>query len=187
MALAPATTKRCPGYAPGGIDPHELPATSEHFVSNKGNRDGLATRCKTCGKAYQQGWSAAKKAGEQFSARRPRVIEQASAAIRASNSIEEAEDHLASAAVALSNEAAERQRQQPAPIPAARGPRADQHGWSTTRVAGVEYPLPTDAATVATDEGQQALDHIARAKRAQGAQAKRDQRARAKAEAAAQA
>ena len=47
---APVPTKRCPGFAPGGIDPHEQAATREFFASNAGNKDGLATRCKACGK-----------------------------------------------------------------------------------------------------------------------------------------
>lgn len=62
---APAS-KRCPGYAPIGQEPHELPATTEHFHKAKGTPDGLYQSCKRCANAYQRDWQAAKKAGKPF-------------------------------------------------------------------------------------------------------------------------
>lgn len=199
--MAPATataTKRCPGFASGGMPPHELAATLENFYSNKGNKDGLATRCRVCGAAYGKAWAAAKKAGVPFSskANAPLVALPAGA-------LEAPEDAaLADAGIALSNAAAEKVRaEEPPPAtlhvarPAGTPQYADElavkagrgraQGYTTETVGGLIYALPESQEAVSSDEGQAALELVnsARAadRRRRDADRKRQERARAKA------
>ena len=201
-----STTKRCPGFGPDGIAPHELAATLEFFNSNRGSKDGLSTRCRDCGNRYSRAWSAAKKAGERFSVRAhvPLVVVLAEPA--RPPQLEALEDAMIDEAIATSEAAAERIRaeERPAtlhvvgsskPSPqyanelAVRAGRKRAKGYTTEVVGGLIYALPESPAAIASEEGQAALELVneARAADRRRRDAERKRASRAAAKAAAQA
>lgn len=180
-----APTKRCPGFAPGGIEPHELAATSENFVSNAGNKkDGLATRCRTCGNLYSKAWSAAKKAGTTFSARRPHPLSlrhPGGEPVFTASAAQVAERETPPATLVVSPG---KGTPQYADELAMRADRSKAPGYDTTTVGALIYAVPTSAAAVASEEGQAALERLNAAKaadrRKRDADRKRAERAAAK-------
>jgi hypothetical protein len=196
MSMTTAT-KRCPGFAPDGTLPHEVPADLEHFNSNRGSKDGLATRCKPCGNKYGKAWAAAKAKGESFSVKAnvPLVAVLAEEPVPDPDPVAERE--------ALEREAIDEPRAgEPSTLNVAsvksgptyhddlavRAARGKAPGYQPEEVDGVIYALPVNGTATDTGEGQAALAAVnaARdeARRKRQREAKRTQRANAKAKAA---
>jgi len=186
-------TKRCPGYAPEPPSAsdyyqpaHELAATLENFNSNKGNPDGLSTRCRACGNAYGKAWSAKQRAIRkadlmEVGIERDRALDAAYAlpprkASKAAKAAPVAEVELAPDPVAIEAVQAE----QAAPAVDAEVP----DGWALSTIAGKRYLIPASQEAVASEEGQQALDRANEARKAQARDQKRAERARKAQEAA---
>lgn len=173
MASTAPTTKRCPGFLPDGIQPHEAAATPEVFNRNKGSKDGLSTRCRDCGNRYSKAWSAAKKRGEEFSVKAPAA--QAAEAPAPAPVAPPASLHVSD----------------PKPTPqyanelAVQAGRGRAKGYTTTTIGGLVYALPESSEAVASAEGQHALATVneakAAARRAADAERKRNERAAARA------
>lgn len=144
---APAGQKRCPGYTSEDKSysqaEHLVPADREHFHANKGSKDGLWSQCKPCANAYQHDWLARKAKAAGKPAPQTRAAKQ------------EARAKLA-AVPTYADELAER-------IATAK-PKVK--GWTTEKVNGTIFALPTDKDTVGSPEGQAALEAVnaARAK-----------------------
>jgi hypothetical protein len=190
-----ATTKHCPGFSPTTPPepgeyrqaPHEVAANLEHFASNRGNKDGLATRCKPCGNAYGKAWAAAKRKGEAFSTRQPKA-EPIAVTVPDISDPSIPDEELAMKAppptLAVAGVAAPTVYHDDLAVRAARG---KAHGYVTEEVNGVVYALPSGNGAVRSDEGQAALEALndARAteRRRRDAERKRAERAAAKARA----
>jgi hypothetical protein len=179
-------TKRCPGFAPDGTLPHEVPADLEHFNSNKGSKDGLATRCKPCGNKYGKAWTAAKKAGEQFSVKAnvPLVVALAGEPeAMPTRSYATTEDGAAIDPATLSVAAVKAGPEYHDDL-AVRAARGRAEGYTTEEIDGVIYALPING-SAETPEGQAALEAInaatVAARRKRDRDRKREQRAAAKA------
>jgi hypothetical protein len=171
MTTTPAT-KRCPGFAPIGQAPHDVPADAEHFGAHKGSKDGLQVYCRTCDRAYQKAWresKAAKAAGTAPAAAAPAAGEPQlpPPTVRVSPT---------RATPVYHDELAQRAAKGKAP------------GYGTETIGGVIYALPTNG-DVTTDEGQAALaatnEAHAAARRKRDAERKRAERAAKKAQATA--
>lgn len=195
MSETASATKRCPGFAGIAQPPHDAPANLETFGSNKGNADGLTTRCRSCGNAYGAAWSARARAIRKAEtiedeSERASAIDQAKAidvngyaqllADRDVRKLDDAPEPAEPEPLATTADAQVATSETPVPPDLASRP-----GWGSSKIAGVLYAIPTDANEVGTAEGQAALKLANDARKAQAAQSKRDQRARAK-EAAAQ-
>lgn len=154
------TTKTCPGVKDGStviITAHDAPATNEYFCSNAARKDGLGRVCKTCWARYTQVLKSRKASGTPAT---PKADKPAKAP-RVSPLRDEAPTISDHDLVATYGEAA---------------------GWTTEVLGATRYAIPVTVAAVATDDGQEALAIVARAK---DAQRKRDARAAAKAAATA--
>jgi hypothetical protein len=182
---APTATKRCPGFAPGAIAPHELAATLENFNSNKGSKDGLSTRCRVCGNLYGKAWAAAKKQGEKFSVRaNPPLV-----AVIVEEPGEELQPGAAQAAAKPATLHVEAPSiPQYADVLAMRAGKGRVKGYTLEQVGGLIYALPVAPQVVASEEGQAALELVNQARaadrRKRDAERKRAERAAKKARAA---
>lgn len=208
---APAM-KTCPGYGSEGA--HDLPATTEFFQRNAPAKDGLFYQCKAHANAYQADWSAKRRAIAKADAMDPGVERDkaldAAYALPPVSKRKAAVDMVipphnppakptraAAATPAPTAKPAAAAKEAPLRTYAATGLAANtprdkyvqeqggKPGWGISTVSGAEYPVPTDKATVATPDGQAALEAVAAARRAANTASKRAQRAAAKAKEAA--
>jgi len=74
-AKAKPATKRCYGVPMLNIEPHHVPADTEHFTVKRSMKDGLSRRCKACASAYRK----ARKADPTPAASKPRKASKAKA------------------------------------------------------------------------------------------------------------
>lgn len=176
-ATAATATKRCPGFAPNGVAPHDEPADLEHFNSNKGSKDGLSSRCRSCGNAYGTAWAKAKREGKTFSVKGgtggPGGSERSSA------------PELPKATVVVAEPPAAPKYHDDLAVAAHRG---KAKGYTAELVGEVWFALPEGNGEVTSAEGQAALQAVNEARaterRRRDAERKRAERAAAKARAA---
>ena len=195
--------KRCPGVLALGRMAHEVPATTEYFSVNKSLPQGLATRCRVDDGLYGKAWSAAKKAGETFSAKLgadvPPSVRAALAPKATAAAAQAAPAQAARPSLTADGKVVPLRRAQAAPAapaapvaPATRyadplAERADKRqakGYTTELVGTVIYALPEDVDVMGTPEGQAALEAVntarANLRRQRNTDAKRASRAAAK-------
>lgn len=193
---ASTATKRCPGFAGIGQPAHDLPADLGNFNSNKGSKDGLSSRCRTCGNAYGKAWAARARAiakadaidpGLEGGIVRDRALDEARRPIEtyaASNGATPAPQQLthpdgSPVFTGRADQVAEREAAAPPALEVAQG--LARPGWTVEAVGGNVYDVPTSSEAVATPEGQQALETvnaaIAAERRRRDAERKRNERA----------
>ncbi len=185
-------TKRCPGFAGIGQPAHELAANLENFGSNRSAPDGLQARCRPCDRAYTRAWSTRKRAKDKAEAlpagaERDQALEQANQPVEAFATSNDTSVVPAPAAIAARRSTLKVDGQPLAPRPSEQA-MAEARGWTIEVVGGTEYRMPTDTETVATPEGQAALEAINAAvvaeRRRRDAERKRAERAAKKQQAA---
>lgn len=157
-AIMATTTKQCPGVKDGDqviIPAHDAPADVATFGANAARKDGLGRSCKACWARYTQVLKA-RKAGAAPAAD---AADAKPARVSPKRAGTEVVDHDLVATY------------------------GDAKGWTTevieTKAGLTRFALPTEVDTVATDEGQAALEIVAKAR---DAARKRKARQAAKAE-----
>lgn len=171
------TTKHCPGARlageqVAGYPPHDPPVAD--FAKNAARPDGLSRVCRPCWKAYEAARKAA-KSGE------PPVIEEVAGIPVRRHRIGLSLGNAPTAEQAADREAA---RDLPASLLQIAGSEvpepAPRIGWTTRRIGGLPYSIPSASEDIASEEGQAALAAAAEAVRKVQRDSKRAQRAAAK-------